>query len=546
VRCVRPNPLPPKSKPPIRILVRPIQKYLAVVLVALVGSASSCRRGNTTTEIAPGRIASAPDGVGDSVALLRLPRRIHGVVFDSVSGHHGVVVGNRRIRLDLGSSRFDSVTADSFGRYDLRSPPVGPLVMVAYCPSTPTWKGTVNGVVFLEVRPGIDTVVNIPVDPPNCAQPPPTQRRDTGWVNTHGSTSARYPSGDAAAIYRAVIDHLYAGEDKPQYVLLGDPTLRHCFGGDCGERELFRMVESGVIDSSTVRNFELATANKVSLTPLFGYWGKVVLLTSSDLDYIRREQNRWGNIGQIPTGADTSRLAVFRSAFPGVWGVVFATAVGFNRSRTEALVEAGKSAGPYPERGHVMLFRKANGSWRVADDDVGRLGTTGAWKGDKCVADASPVAPPSRRELESLSGEYELDAMRNGIRKKRYVFSLARKPPDSNSRFPILRSGQHSRLEALADGAIRLELPARVGRDSATPRITLFYAGTIGFLHAGEPADRRDLEPEWSFGVRRVTPSGFSGRWSNFSGTMHINERDGPRPLAASQYFCARPVRGRS
>jgi hypothetical protein len=434
----------------------------SVAFIALIcAGVVSCHRGNPVAEIGPRRTERVPNGDSspssqDSAALLRLPRTIRGIVFDSVSGHQGVAVGNTSIRLHLGSpSRVDSVTADSIGRFEVIDPPVGQLVLVAYCSSTPTWKGTVNGVVFLQVRPGIDTLVNIPVDPPHCAEPPPTQRRDTGSVNTHGNANATYPIGDAAAIYRAVLDHLYAKEGKPPYILLVDPTRRHCF--DCGDRELFRMVQSGALDSSTVRNFEIATANKVSLTPAFGYSARVVLLTENDLEYIRREEQRWGNIGQLPTGADTSHLMVFRAAFPEARDVVHTTAVGFNGARTEALVEAEKSVGPYPERAHIMLLRKVNGAWRIADDDIGRLRTTGAWTGNKCTAAGSPASVPSRREFETLSGEYELEAMENGIRKKRYLFSLTRKPSDSASRFPFFRPGQRSRMETLADGSVTFE-----------------------------------------------------------------------------------------
>lgn len=473
--------------------------------------------------------------------MLRLPRRIRGIVFDSVTGHGRVPVGNTRIVLHLGSPKLtDSVTADSVGRYEVRNPPIGQLVLVAYCPSTPTWKGTINGVVFLEVSPGIDTVANIPVAPPSCAEPPPTQRRDTGWVNNHGSANAEYPTGDAAAIYRVVIDHLYSGESKPPHVLLVERTPRHCL--DCGDRELFRMVESGAVDSSTVRNFETATAEKVPLMPAFGYSTKVVLLTDNDLDYISSEEQRWRNIGQLPTGADTSAMAVFRAAFPGARNVVYLTAAGFNRTRSEALVEAGKSAGPYPEKTRIMLLRKVSGAWRITDDDIGRLRTTGAWKGGRCVAAASAVAAPTRSELETLSGDYELEAMQNGIRKKRFVFSLKIQPSDSNSRFPFFRPGQRSRLETLADGSIKSEVPARVHSDGVVPRLTLFRAGNIGFLSASDPANAMNLGAGWSFQVWRVASDWFSGRWSYSPGTIRINEFDGPRPLAVSQYFCARAV----
>ncbi|MBA3466097.1 MAG: hypothetical protein H0T21_01720 [Gemmatimonadaceae bacterium] len=190
-----------------------------------------------------------------------------------------------------------------------------------------------------------------------------------------------------------------------------------------------------------------------------------------------------------------------------------------------------------------MLLRKAKGTWGIADDDIGMLNTTGAWQGDRCVAAESPVAAPSRRELESLSGDYELEAMRNGITKKRYVFSLIPEPPDSASRFPFFRPGQRSRLETLADGPIRSEVPPRAHLDSVVPRLTLFYDGKIAFLHASEPADgRMNLGPGWSFEVRRVDRGGFSGRWSYHSGIV-INGPDGPRPLEVSQYFCAHSIR---
>jgi hypothetical protein len=522
------------------------------IVVSFIGIAAvSCRGANPTTEIGPSRgsradVAKGDSANQDSVAMLRVPRRIRGIVFDSVSGHRGVAVANTRIRLHLGSpDRIDSVAADAVGRYEVRNPPIGQLVLVAYCPSTPTWKGTVNGVVFLEVRPGIDTVVNVAVDPPHCAEPPRTQRRDTGWVNTHGTANASYPTDDAAAIYRVVIDHLYARDGKPSYVLLADRTRRHCF--DCGDRELFRMVQSGAVDSSTARNFEIATAEKIPLTPAFGYSTKVVLLTESDVGYIRNEEQRWSNIGQLPTGGDTSAMAIFRAAFPGARDVVFPTAIGFNRTRSEALVEAGRSSRLYPEKTQIMLLRKVNGAWQISDDDIGRLKTTGAWKGDRCIAAAeSPASAPTRRELGTLSGDYELEAMQNGIKRKRYAFSLRIEPSDSDARFPFFRPGQRSRLETLADGSIKSEFPVRTKADTVVARLTLFYDGKIGFLHASEPADRMNLGSGWSFEVRAVASNWFSGRWSYSDGTVRIDEYEGPRPLAVSQYFCARAVRRRA
>src|SRR3981189_2905059 len=99
-----------------------------IVVFSIGIAAVSCRGANPTTGIGP-RVSRADVAKGDSanqdsVAMLRAPRRIRGIVFDSVSGHGGVAVGNMRIMFHLGSpARIDSVTADSVGRYEVRNPP---------------------------------------------------------------------------------------------------------------------------------------------------------------------------------------------------------------------------------------------------------------------------------------------------------------------------------------------------------------------------------------------------------------------------------------
>jgi hypothetical protein len=54
-----------------------------------------------------------------------------------------------------------------------------------------------------------------------------------------------------------------------------------------------------------------------------------------------------------------------RAKYPGAGGLVIASRAGFNRDRTQAIVEIGFPTGPVGGEGAWVLLTKANGNWQV-------------------------------------------------------------------------------------------------------------------------------------------------------------------------------------
>jgi hypothetical protein len=178
----------------------------------------------------------------------------------------------------------------------------------------------------------------------------------------------RFPGGDVAGVYGAVLDALYTvGRKRPPFVVLNE--LAEGRGVSCDMSPCpFIPVHKSKIDTLTMQDFRRATLTRRRIRPDFKYRLPVRFLT-------RAVQGQLPVIGDaLPASvsrgsgpAEVSYWMGFMARYPGAWGAATVTQVGFNPRHTEALLQVRHACGAYCGSTEMMFLRKANGRWRIVE-----------------------------------------------------------------------------------------------------------------------------------------------------------------------------------
>jgi hypothetical protein len=172
-----------------------------------------------------------------------------------------------------------------------------------------------------------------------------------------------YPFGDAVDLYRAALDMLYAdGEETPSTIVMHD-SVRILPGGFCPKCSNAWPGKS-VVDTSTFNAFLRRPRVQPRIRD-FGYKIPIHLLSYG-------EQTEIWNAGQaydsahppLPGKMSEGPDGEFRHRFPGAWGTASFSLVGFNRTRTEAIVEVRHLCGTQCYSAELVFFRKTGDKWR--------------------------------------------------------------------------------------------------------------------------------------------------------------------------------------
>ena len=188
--------------------------------------------------------------IDDSVRKMRLPRVVRGVVTNSASGSPMVLA-----RVSIGSGEtldtpWTQVYSDSLGRYLVRNLPLGSTNISVHCPKYTRRAGEVISIANVYVAAGTDTTVDFPIQLNLCDLPrdtwvlsprprvltsPPPALLDSADITA--ARSAKYPSGDEAAIYTAVLNGM-GGAAPGSVTLLLNKTRSLCAGPACAQRRV--------------------------------------------------------------------------------------------------------------------------------------------------------------------------------------------------------------------------------------------------------------------------------------------------------------------
>jgi hypothetical protein len=182
-------------------------------------------------------------------------------------------------------------------------------------------------------------------------------------------SDGKYPAGEAAAVYSAVLEKLYisSGESPPMVVLWDSARYR---ASECWQKRCPRIPpHRSAISNQTIDEFERATRLTAPLRAEFGFRLPVELLSEKyrdDLEAIGQPIS--DSLRKVNSYSESSPFWLgFRKRYPKAWGYTVLTRVGFDRDRQQALVQVMHRCGSACDHTEDMFLEKTIGRWVVAE-----------------------------------------------------------------------------------------------------------------------------------------------------------------------------------
>jgi hypothetical protein len=185
-----------------------------------------------------------------------------------------------------------------------------------------------------------------------------------------------YPFGDAVEVYRAALDLLYTdGGERPRIIAMYDSVFARAVGAQCPKCPRFGPHKAR-IDTSTIEGFATLPPVQPRLRN-FGYKVPITFLSSQESAEMWRAGQAYdaahpARPGEMPDGMDRE----FLRRYPGAWGSIAFSLVGFDRAHTEALLEIRQGCGAGCYSDEVVFFRKEEGGWRPIERVPRQVHTT--------------------------------------------------------------------------------------------------------------------------------------------------------------------------
>jgi hypothetical protein len=204
------------------------------------------------------------------------------------------------------------------------------------------------------------------------AQRNPAPPKTPFWDDTLAE-SPIYPIGDAAPVYRAVLDFIYVDGDKRPSVIIMHDTAEGHMGGPCpfdkcpGNTSGWK--HKSKMDTATVMSYARLTRKRPGITQ-FGYPIPIVLYSYDDQR--RMEADGRELMAQRPMPPDLPQRqwglwAELERKYPGAWGTIAFSKVGFNKQHTEALVQIHQLCGDDCRVHETLFLRQTSGRWNVVE-----------------------------------------------------------------------------------------------------------------------------------------------------------------------------------
>jgi hypothetical protein len=373
---------------------------------------------------------STKRAVADSMGMDKAPRRISGTITNRQTGRPIpfaqvlLFQSHPDAKPDTVPHPDARVVADRRGRYTISNPAVGGATVAILCPGKVYFDRPSLGAPGLYVSPGTDTTFNFAAqDLSACWVPTKPHRLESGWLESAEARNAPVPDGEESRVMRVAIDHLREADADARIVGMFTRTTLPCrFDRFCGVHQLPRLVQERVIDSAAAKNFRSESAKRTILNPAFAASVGLHVITDAEFSYLSGEAT-WP-LGWPAGDAQTDSVRFWRGlrALYGPHAAIAAvTRVGFNTSRTQALVEARLDTAHIDwMRGQskMLILRKTNDEWVIVDDNVGAGTTSGAIEGNSCVASSAPSKKVSLAEIEPIDGLFELTIVASGLNER--------------------------------------------------------------------------------------------------------------------------------
>jgi hypothetical protein len=476
--------------------------------------------------------------IADSIARDKLPRRIHGAALNRAGNvpvanaqvflqHHATVDNQEELKA---AEILLRAVADSSGRFEFLDPPTGITTLILECPGSEFSQSIGLDMQVAYVAQAADTMVNLVafnIGP--CWKSHRYFPIEPGWLESAEARNAIVPTREESDVMATVISHERSNRNGSRFVAIQSHTITRCrFNRRCGSLQFDRMVHDHGIDSSTIVAFKNRASKSEVLNPAFARRIGLQVMTRDEMHYLATSALRASP--QSTPAEDSARFwPGFRQLHGSGSGIISISSVGFNRARSEALVEVRvDSTGPqWSDYSRMMLLRESGKKWRVVNDNVGGAGvqaTSGNWEHGKCVAVRSPQTI-SRAAVNSLLGEFDLTLVDAGegrkttmrVRIERNLPPRWSPGPSSTSKplaplprsYEVIAAGGGADISKTEDLSITW-IPRNIIRDPMLIRLDGFY---------------QNLK------ISKVTNSGFYGSYV-----------DGVFGDSGFGYFCAQRV----
>ena len=456
-------------------------------------------------------IDAAAMAAADSMRLDNSPRRITGTV---VNHSTDIPIPYAEVFLDspnLPRGTFVHATADQLGRFEIRNPPIGGLILIAQCPlSARSEEKALAGSGFY-LRPGSDTSITLVA--PNlrrCLKSDRVFPFTSGWLESTEATNAVAPTPDEARVYAAALRYLIQQRGRTEIVAVANKTIETCrFSKGCGRVQLPRLVNEGVVDTSTVTEFRRRKDKLELLNPAFVRPLRLRVIGEDEIRYLAHEAEPRAR----PTDKLENESELFWIGFHKLYGhrarIVSLTRAWFNTTHTEALLEIRLDSTTlvWDNRPTMFLLRRNGQDWRVVNHDLGRGETSGKWIDGKCMA-SSPTGSASKRDIDALVGEFDItqsavseDEFTKVIRVRIARNTVPHWEGFGSPRPPVLERVRHSFEVLSQSGQVDIE---------ATSMLSIF--GISQNLAKNPLVVRLDGYYE-NLTIDHITESGFSGSY---------------------------------
>jgi hypothetical protein len=245
-----------------------------------------------------------------------------------------------------------------------------------------------------------------------AAQVQPDPRGRPPWADTAGESGV-YPIGDAVGVYRAVLDLLFVdGAERPRIIVMHD-TAEVRGGGPCPIACDRKWPHKSKIDTATVLAFARLSPKRPKIIP-FGYPIPIAFISYEGYNRLRDSMNlRLQRAGRTSYMEEPLFAAEFAKAYPGTWGKLTLSKVGFNKPHTQALVQASLWCGDQCYSNEILFLRQIAGRWtvveRIPNDAEGTMASAGMRyrgpAGDNPAASEIMLAPSEANARRASEGD---------------------------------------------------------------------------------------------------------------------------------------------
>jgi hypothetical protein len=191
------------------------------------------------------------------------------------------------------------------------------------------------------------------------------------WEDTIGE-SPIYPVGDAAPVYRAVLDLIYLdGSARPPVIIMLDSAEGGHMGGPCPFAKCvgYTWNHKSKMDTSTAVAYARMTRKRPGLVQ-FGYPIPIVFISYDDVHRMDADGRELLASHPMPPDLPKPNLGFYTELlrkYPGAWGVTILSKVAFNKRHTEALVQAHQWCSDDCRVHETLFLRQTKGRWRVVE-----------------------------------------------------------------------------------------------------------------------------------------------------------------------------------